>query len=186
MLTRGISRLREGITFFKQFSIHPRSVGSIIPSSVALCRAILKTVDWNTANRVSELGAGTGVLTHHILSALLPNGNLDIFEINQILSKKLKNIKDSRLRVYESSAVELTGNYDVIISGLPLLSLPSNLREQILQKIHLSLIPGGVFVQYLFSSLPQPMISRYFVWQRRLVFRNFPPAWVYRCTHQYR
>lgn len=73
----------------------------------------------------------------------------------------------------------------MIFSGLPLLSLPTELREAILRAVYNALGPNGVFVQFQYTSLTQPDLSRYFTWERQRVLKNVPPAWVYRCTRHY-
>ncbi|SUB17256.1 Phospholipid N-methyltransferase [Pantoea agglomerans] len=81
------------------------------------------------------------------------------------------------MTVRTCSAEYLSGEYDVIFSGLPLLSLPTELREAILRAVYNALGPNGVFVQFQYTSLTQPDLSRYFTWERQRVMKNVPPAW---------
>lgn len=141
--------------------------------------------DWTKVQRSAELGGGDGVLTRILLQNMQQQASLDVFEISPLLVKKLKQISDPRLHIYSNSAEHLSGQYDVIFSGLPLLSLPAKLRHTILERVHETLAPGGLFIQFQYTSLTQPELSRYFTWQRERVLKNVPPAWVYRCQHHW-
>lgn len=57
------SRIAEGMVFLRRFVGAPRQVGSVIPSSPYLTRAVLDKIDWSQVRNVAELGAGTGVFT---------------------------------------------------------------------------------------------------------------------------
>lgn len=185
MLASAMTLMRTKAEFIRQFIRNPRHMGSITPSSQALCRAMVHEVDWKRVQRVAELGAGDGVLTRMLLAEMAPQATLDVFEISPPLLQKLRRIDDPRLQVRDCSAELLEGRYDVIMSGLPLLSLPAPTRRAILAAAHRALAPDGVFVQFQYTSLTQTDLSRYFTWQRRRVLRNMPPAWVYRCTRHF-
>jgi len=185
MLASALTQMRAKADFIHQFIRHPRKMGSITPSSATLCRAMSDSVCWDRTLRVAELGAGDGVLTHHLLARMQPQATLDAFEISTPLADKLRALEDRRLRVRNCSATCLTGEYDAIFSGLPLLSLPPALRDDILRAAFEALSPEGVFVQFQYTSITQPDLSRYFIWQRQRVLKNVPPAWVYRCRRSY-
>ena len=51
-------RLKEGELFFRQWLRSPKSMGSVIPSSRALARAIASHVSWRPGQYVVELGGG--------------------------------------------------------------------------------------------------------------------------------
>jgi len=185
MLASAFTLMRAKVDFIHQFIRHPRKMGSITPSSAALCRAMSDSVCWDSTLRVAELGAGDGVLTRHLLDRMQPQAELDVFEISAPLAEKLRALEDARVTVRTCSAEYLNGRYDAVFSGLPLLSLPPELRDTILRAVFNALGPDGVFVQFQYTSLTQPDLSRYFIWQRQRVLKNVPPAWVYRCTRGY-
>ncbi|CAK6493715.1 Ornithine lipid N-methyltransferase [Pantoea sp. Nvir] len=185
MLASAFTLMRAKAEFIHQFIRNPRKMGSITPSSAALCRTMSDSVCWHSALRVAELGAGDGVLTRYLLARMQPQATLDAFEISAPLADKLRALGDARLQVRTCSAEYLSGEYDAIFSGLPLLSLPPALRNNILRAAFEALGPGGVFVQFQYTSLTQPDLSRYFIWQRQRVLKNVPPAWVYRCRRSY-
>ncbi|XXN64679.1 class I SAM-dependent methyltransferase [Enterobacter ludwigii] len=185
MLASALTLMRAKANFVQQFIRNPRKMGSITPSSAALCRTMCDAVNWDNSLRIAELGAGDGVLTRHVLARMSPQAQLDVFEICPELVKSLRGLPDTRMQVRACSAEYLAGEYDVIFSGLPLLSLPPATRDNILSAVHDALGPHGVFVQFQYTSFTQPNLSRYFTWERQRVLKNMPPAWVYRCTRHY-
>lgn len=185
MLASAFTLMRAKADFVQQFIRNPRKMGSITPSSEALCRTMIDAVELAGCSRIAELGAGDGVLTRRLLDGMTPDAQLDVFEISQPLVDKLNAMQDPRMTVRSCSAEYLGGEYDAIFSGLPLLSLPPELRDAILSAVYNALGPKGVFVQFQYTSLTQPDLSRYFTWERRRVLKNVPPAWVYRCTRHY-
>lgn len=56
--------------FFRESLRNLRSIGSVLPSSRFLCRAIVKHIDAQLAHTVVELGPGDGVVTRYILEKL--------------------------------------------------------------------------------------------------------------------
>ena len=185
MLASAINMFRSKAGFVQQFIKNPRAIGSITPSSLILCETMAQGADWQKVTRAAELGAGDGVLTRVLLQHLAAHATLDVFEISPPLVKKLRQINDERMIIHSHSAEHLTGHYEVIFSGLPLLSLPAKTRHAILEKVHQTLAPGGVFIQFQYTSLTQPELSRYFIWERQRVLKNVPPAWVYRCQRNW-
>ncbi|WP_029686056.1 class I SAM-dependent methyltransferase [Tatumella saanichensis] len=185
MLASAISMVRSKAGFVQQFIRNPRKVGSITPSSMALCESMASCVDWSQVKHIAELGAGDGVLTRVLLNHMSAATTMDVFEISPPLVSKLRMINDPRVVVHATSAECLDDKYDAIFSGLPLLSLPVPVRHAILSAVHRSLTPGGVFVQFQYTSLTQSELSRYFTWERQRVLKNVPPAWVYRCTEHW-
>ncbi|KAA5970987.1 MULTISPECIES: class I SAM-dependent methyltransferase [unclassified Pantoea] len=185
MLASAFTQMRAKANFVHQFIRNPRMMGSITPSSEALCRTMIASVAWPETLRIAELGAGDGVLTRRILAKMSPDATLDAFEISAALADQLSALDDTRMTVRTCSAEYLNGEYDAIFSGLPLLSLPPALREAILRAVFNALGPDGIFVQFQYTSLTQPDLSRYFTWERERVLKNVPPAWVYRCRRHY-
>jgi phospholipid N-methyltransferase len=80
---------------------------------------------------------------------------------------------------------------DCIISGLPWASFSESLQDQCLAGILEVLKPGGQFVTFAYLQgllLPAGLrfrakLKRYFsdVTKSKIVWRNLPPAFVYRC-----
>jgi len=181
MLLSTFSYIKGKTDYLQEFISNPRKTGTIAPSSMALCKAMSDVVDWDRCERIAELGAGDGVLTRHLLQRMRPDAALLAFETNPRFHPKLAAINDPRLQVTKASAETLNGEYDAIFSGLPLLSLPQSVRHAILERAAAQLSTEGVFVQFQYTSLSEPLLSGYFAWNRTRVLCNLPPAWVYRC-----
>jgi phospholipid N-methyltransferase len=181
MLLSAFSYIKDKTGYLQEFISDPRKTGTIAPSSLALCKAMSDAVDWSQCKRIAELGAGDGVLTRHLLTRMRPDAELLAFETNSRFHPKLAALQEPRLRVTGASAEALNEEYDAIFSGLPLLSLPKAVRHGILERAASLLSPQGVFVQFQYTSLSEPLISEYFAWNRTRVLCNLPPAWVYSC-----
>ncbi len=90
MLASAMMLMRAKANFVQQFIRDPRTIGSVTPSSAALCRCMCNAVEWDSSLRVAELGAGDGVLTRQLLSRMVPAAQLDVFEINPQLAAELR------------------------------------------------------------------------------------------------
>lgn len=176
-------RLKKHLTYINSFIHSPRSVGTLMPSSPALCEAMVKEIDWRQKNLlVAELGAGDGVLTKHILKTMNQDANLSAYEINPMFFEELAQINDHRLTVQKVSAEILNQPFQVIFSCLPFLSLPLRISLRILKSVVQILSQtGGTFVLFQYTQRMEKVLSRYFEWEKKLVVMNFPPAYVYKC-----
>jgi len=180
MLLSALSYIKNKTGYLQEFIADPRKTGTIAPSSKALCKTMSDAVDWQSCLRIAELGAGDGVLTRHLLTRMRPDASLLSFETNPRFHPRLAALDDARLQVSGESAETLCGEFDAIFSGLPLLSLPHEVRHRILQQAASQLSTNGVFVQFQYTALCEPLLSGYFAWNRTRVLANLPPAWVYR------
>lgn len=180
MLLSALSYIKNKTGYLQEFIADPRKTGTIAPSSKALCKTMSDAVDWQSCLRIAELGAGDGVLTRHLLTRMRPDASLLSFETNSRFHPRLAALDDARLQVSGESAETLCGEFDAIFSGLPLLSLPHEVRHRILQQAASQLSTNGVFVQFQYTALCEPLLSGYFAWNRTRVLANLPPAWVYR------
>lgn len=181
MLLTAFAYIKNKTGYLQEFLTDPRKTGTIAPSSMSLCRTMSEAIDWHRCESVAELGAGDGVLTRHLLTKMRPDAALLAFETNPRFLTRLQAIGDPRLQISSASAETLSGDYDAIFSGLPLLSLPAPVRHRILERAAARLRPQGIFVQFQYTALSESLLSDYFAWERRRVFCNLPPAWVYRC-----
>ena len=174
---------KKHLTYLNGFIQSPRSVGTLIPSSPSLCKAMVDELNWNQSNlKVAELGAGDGVLTKHILKAMSADSKLLAYEINPVFFEDLDQIHDNRLEVCKKSAERLDQPFNAIFSCLPFLSLPLRVSVRILKSV-LEILErtGGSFVLFQYTQKMEKVLSRYFVWERKRVVKNFPPAYVYHC-----
>ena len=81
------------------------------------------------------------------------------------------------------------GDYQVVVSGLPLLAMDRHMHHDILSESFRMLQPGGSFVQFTYSM--RPPVNREVIEALGLdvvrvgqTVRNFPPATVFRFTRR--
>lgn len=180
--------LRERARFLRAFFANPRRVGAVLPTSRTTVRVMLDMAPIAAARCVVELGAGTGVHTHEILRRLGPRGALLAFEIDRVLSAALAaELQDPRVRVIADSAENLEAHLDgqrpeVIVSALPLTSLPRPVRREILGVTRRVLADDGVMLVLQYSPFMQRELEHTFgSVERRLSPLNLPPAVVFAC-----
>jgi phospholipid N-methyltransferase len=145
------------------------------------------------AQRVVELGGGTGVFTR----ALLDRGNaprdLLVVELNEELAQLLKQ-RFADVRIVNGDACELPAitrgeqfaedGVDAVVSGLGFLSMPRSLQKAILEAVFAVLGPERPLIQFTYgpsNPLPRELLSELGIAVRRasVVLLNVPPATVY-------
>jgi phospholipid N-methyltransferase len=190
------------IVLLKEFVKSPGSVGIIFPSSWHLAEEMLKNIGINNAKTVVEIGPGTGVFTKHIVLKISHETKFIVVELNKTfhsnLRKKFPHLKimnDSAERLSSILASEKTGKADVIISGLPWASFTEDLQTRIINQIYECLAPGGYFATYAYiqgTILPagikvKKILRKKFknVDRSPVVWKNIPPAFVYRCRKEF-
>jgi len=185
-----VLRATESAVFLKRFVKRPRQVGSVIPSSPYLTKAIMGKIKWDDACYVAELGAGTGVFTRAIVRSLKPGGKVFVFEIDPDLKNVIEN-EHPNLTVY-GDAMELhdvicshgVGKLDYVVSSLPFAVLPPRVTASILDAVEKCLKPGGKLIAYQYSKHMKNYFEKRFESVRTsFVLCNVPPAFVYECTN---
>jgi len=187
--------IEERELFFKQWLRSPRSMGSIIPSSRALARAVARETVWQPGSFVVELGGGTGAITRGLLEAGIPPDHLLVVELDRPLFEYLRDTF-SACRVVQGDATRLNEilvrqgieRVSTVISGLPMVNMPKAFKRAIIDQAFRAVGPDGVVLQYSYSPLcPIPAeelgvearIARYVPW-------NVPPAAVWKYTRRRR
>lgn len=188
-------------TFLREFAKSPSSVGAVAPSSRWLARCITDAIDIESANCVVEIGPGTGAFTGEILRRIKPGARFIAVERNPSLCTRIR-LTFPAVSLHEASAVELPhilraegiDHADCIISGLPWAAFDDALQDALLDAIIASLRAGGRFATFAYLQgllLPAgrkfrhklgrafPQVSR-----SRIIWRNIPPAFSYRCTKE--
>jgi phospholipid N-methyltransferase len=179
--------------FAKNFFQHPRMLGSIIPSSRFLIRRLLRGVDWQQVRTVVEYGPGVGTITRAVLERMRPDAALIVIETNEDFVRYLRDaIDDPRLHVVHGSAADVErvlaerglAHADIVISGIPLSTLPREVREAVLAATRRVLTPGtGSFLVYQFSPSVAGYLQRVFGAVRRdFEPLNILPAQLFFCT----
>ena len=191
--------MSEKTTFLKNFFRHPGQVGAVAPSSPGLVNMMVDWFDWEKARNIVEFGSGTGVFTEAISERLHPEATF--FAIEK--SAELVSITRQRcpsVTVYEDSVTniaklwekESTGKIDAVICGLPWASFPASLQTEIMDAMLSALHPQAQFATFAYwQGVILPAGIRF---KKRLrqtfgkversptVWRNLPPAFIYRCT----
>jgi phosphatidylethanolamine/phosphatidyl-N-methylethanolamine N-methyltransferase len=185
--------MKEGELFFRQWLRSPKSMGSVIPSSRALARAVAAEVAWQPGQYVVELGGGTGAISQGLIERGIPRDRLIVVELDGALYGYLKE-RLTGCRVIQGDATRLdeilarleVGEVGTVISGLPMVGMPFEFQRAIIDQGFKVMKPGSFMLQYSYSPIaPIPAkklgikakIARYVLW-------NFPPAAVWRYTKQ--
>ncbi|HKT71832.1 MAG TPA: methyltransferase [Steroidobacteraceae bacterium] len=166
----------DALLFARNFFRHPRMLGSIIPSSRFLIKQLMQPIDFERARVIVEYGPGVGGITAEILRRMRPDARLIAIETNPDFVQFLRaSLVDERLHVADASAEsvkEILGQLGLakanyIISGIPLGSMPQDVREVIIRKTHEALEPAGSFLVYQFTTRALPDLKRIFGYVRR-------------------
>ena len=180
-------KLMKAINFFREGIKNLKTVGTVTRSSRFLCQKAIEPIDFSRADAVVELGAGDGVITHHILNEMKPDARLLAFEVNESFCENLHQIEDARLVVANESA-ELIGRWlrdmgadkaDYVVSAIPFVALPRSLSKKMVSEVKKHLKPGGLFIQVHYSLLMKPLYEEIFGnVDVNFVPLNVPPAFV--------
>ncbi len=138
--------------------------------------------------RVVEFGPGTGRFTEAMLARGLPPANLTLFELDAEFVTYLR-ARFPGVTVHQAPAQEATRlvepGVQVVISGLPLLSMPEVVRQGIVKAGFDVLAPRGRYVQFTYGNRP-PLAEKDIavlgltVNKGQKIWANLPPASVYR------
>jgi phosphatidylethanolamine/phosphatidyl-N-methylethanolamine N-methyltransferase len=165
----------------------PGRVAAVSPSSRALAATMTCGLSPRTGS-VIELGGGTGKITEAILACGIPPERLAVFETNPVFANLLRR-RFPETRVLGRDAREMAGvpleDVGAVVSGLPLVSIPTPVQRQIVESAFENMRPGGTFIQFTYGW--RPPVDREvrealgLRWTKsRIVWRNMPPARVYR------
>ena len=172
--------------FMAQLLRRPREISALAPSSAGLARAMAEGIGPDTG-RVVEFGPGTGVITRAILARGVRPADLTMFEMNPdftaTLTAMFPGVTLHNLPAQEAARL-CTPGVGRVISGLPLLSMPAQVRRDIVAAAFAVLAPGGRLVQFTYG--PKPPIDDATIAALGLsvirgpkIWINLPPARVY-------
>src|SRR5580765_5793457 len=88
----GPPRVANPAMFFRRWLANPLQMGSVIPSSEALCRRIVRHTRRAEDEAVLELGAGTGVISRALLEGGVPPERLIVVEIVPQMATHLREM----------------------------------------------------------------------------------------------
>jgi phosphatidylethanolamine/phosphatidyl-N-methylethanolamine N-methyltransferase len=183
--------------FLKRWLRRPFSVGAVVPSGPLLAKAMAETTLACLGGRmghVIELGAGTGEVTKALLAAGIEPHRLALIERDPVLAGFLRQNFPGP-QIVEGDAAHLPGllvangieKVAAVVSSLPLLSLPGEVVNEIVQGVFEALPAGAALVQFTYG--PKPPVRQ--VLRDKLglqsargprIWRNVPPAvvWTFR------
>ncbi|HEY5785977.1 MAG TPA: methyltransferase domain-containing protein [Microlunatus sp.] len=171
------------------FLAHPSRIGAVLPTSRWAVRDMLDMADLRGADLVVELGPGTGVYTREILARLRPDARLIAIERDPTLARLLaEHHRDPRLQVVCDSAENAEQHLDgataqVVVSGLPLTTLPAEVRDRIVEQMVTILAPGGTNLVLQYSTVLRGQLEAAFPHvRRRFTPWNVPPARLFACS----
>lgn len=181
--------------FVEAFLREPLTVGAFWPSSAALARCVVDSCEFGPNATVVELGPGTGAFTEPLLHRLEPDGRLLAVEITATNIEQLRR-RLPRCEVIHDSAENLgrhlePGKADCILSGLAWGNMRPTTQDRIFDAMLAGLAPAGQFVAFGYIHAVWFPTTQHF--RRRLfrsfervdttpiIWRNLPPAFVYRC-----
>jgi phosphatidylethanolamine/phosphatidyl-N-methylethanolamine N-methyltransferase len=183
--------------FLKRWLRRPLSMGAVMPSGRLLGEAMARATMAAMAGRdghVIELGAGTGHVTRALLAAGIPAERLALVEREPELASFLRRHFVGP-RILEGDAARLPRllgahgltTVSAVVSSLPLLSLPAEVVNGIVQGIFEILPSGAALVQFTYG--PSPPVPRGLRERLHLkgshgprIWRNVPPAVVWTFT----
>jgi phosphatidylethanolamine/phosphatidyl-N-methylethanolamine N-methyltransferase len=176
------------LLFLRSWLAHPLRMGSVIPSSDALNRLLLRQA-WPAPGRaVLELGAGTGVLASAFVAAGLSQERLILNEIDPALAAHLRE-KFPAATVIEGDARELPaqvperwqGRIGSVVCGIPLVLLPDAMQRSFIDAINAA-APGRGFLHYSYCITSPLPYRRHGLTAKREAWTplNLPPASVWR------
>lgn len=182
-------RAASGYRDFLRGLVHdPRGVSAPTPSSPRLAGAIAEQVDLSRPGHVLELGPGTGVVTQALLDRGLPPYRLIAIEQEPSFVRFMEERFPS-IRLYRGDALHFEDflppgtEISAVVSGLPLLNFPPQIRRSLIKRA-LACQDQGVFIQLSYGWRPPIPPEKAMAIGRQIVWRNFPPAHVWKYTAQ--
>ncbi len=174
--------------FFRRWMANPLQMGSVIPSSPALCRRLVAQVRRAPDEAVVELGAGTGVVSRALLDAGIPADRLIVVEIEPTMVRHLRQVLPG-VTVIEGDARNLAtlipqrwhGQIGSVICGIPMVLLSLADQRKMIGEIE-KVAPGRGFLHFSYCATSPLSESKLQLAGTRAAWTplNFPPASVWR------
>lgn len=176
------------VMFFCRWLANPLQMGSIVPSSDALCRRIVRHTRRAPDEAILELGGGTGVISRALLRAGTPADRLFVVEIVPDMAAHLRATLPG-VQVIEGDARRLAtlvprhwhGRIGSVVCGIPLVLLPLAEQRRFIDAIE-AVAPGRGFLHYSYCATSPLPYRKHALAARREAWTplNFPPASVWR------
>lgn len=181
------------LKFMKEFIKNPKFIGAVAPSSKYLAEKMVEDIKFEKTKCIIEYGPGTGVFTEKIIARKREDTLLLVFEKNKGFcdnllkiygcKKNVKIINDGAENIKKYLIEQGINQVDYVISGLPFTSLPTNISNIIIQNTKDILSSNGEFITFQYSLLKKAFFeSRFSNIKFTKEIRNFPPAYVLKCS----
>jgi phospholipid N-methyltransferase len=182
------------LSFLGAWISDPGRIGAVAPSGGGLAELIAREIT-GSSGPVIELGPGTGVFTRAVLARGVKEENMtlveclpEFVELLQLRFPKARVLCMDASRLREGCLFE-NASVGAVVSGLPLLSMPSRRVFSILKGAFSYMRPTGAFYQFTYGPrcpVPKLFLDRLGLKATRLghVLLNVPPATVYRITRR--
>jgi len=176
--------------FFRRWMANPLQMGSIVPSSPALCKRIVAQTRYADDEIVVELGAGTGVISRALIDSGLPAERLSVVEIVPDMADHLRaalpgvNVVQGDARRLPSLIPQgFHGRIGTVVVGIPLVLLPFAEQKRFIDAIE-AVAPGRGFILYSYCVTSPLPWKKHGLRPKREAWTplNFPPASVWRYT----
>jgi phospholipid N-methyltransferase len=190
--------MNDNFRFLGTFLRSPVLTGAVAPSSSRLAARMVEEMGVEEAETIVELGPGTGPFTRAILERRRPGALVMALELDPDFAGRLQR-RHPEVTVVNASAETLPHQLaargrtsaDCIVCGLPWAGFSRDRQERLLAAVVASLRPGGRFATFAYihaSRFPpgrrlRRLLESGFtsVTTSPIVWRNLPPAFVYRC-----
>lgn len=185
------ARPAEGVLLFlRRWLANPLRMGSVVPSSPALCARLVKHGWPDPGTVVLELGAGTGVISRAFLHAGLSPERLVVVEVDANLAGHLRDtlpgvtvIEGDARQLAERLPKHFAGRIGSVVCGIPLVLLPVPEQRRFIDAIDL-VAPGQGFLHYSYCATSPLPWRKHALKPKREAWTplNLPPASVWRYT----
>lgn len=177
--------------FVKSLVENPTLTGAVAPSGAALSRLMASFADPAAPRPILELGPGTGVVTAALIERGISPERIIAVEFNpafcSLIAERFAGVTVVRGDAYDLAATlpeASAGPFSSVISSLPLLTRPPEVRRALIDQALDRTVPGGHLIQFSYSMFPpvKPIAGRFKVERSKWVVMNLPPArvWIYR------
>ncbi|WP_425365032.1 class I SAM-dependent methyltransferase [Fulvimarina endophytica] len=182
--------LSDEARFFTTWLRRPLTMGAVSPSSRQLGETMAAYVPdpsgFGETSLVMELGPGTGVVTECLIARGVPEDKLVLVEYSAEFCALLR-LRFPRATVVQGDAYAIAADVrsvigparlEAVVSGLPLLTKPDAVREEVVSRCLSAMEPGAPFIQFSYSlTLPvKPGEIGASVETSGWIKRNLPPA----------
>ncbi|EAU43306.1 ribosomal RNA adenine methylase transferase [Fulvimarina pelagi HTCC2506] len=176
--------------FFTTWLRRPLTMGAVSPSSRQLGETMASYVpnpmNFEESSAVLELGPGTGVVTECLIERGVPESSLILVEYSAEFCALLRR-RFPRATVIQGDAYAIAADLksilvgrrlEAVVSGLPLLTKPDQMREEVVRHPLSIMADGAPFIQFSYSlTLPvKPAAVEARVETSPWIKRNLPPA----------